>query len=63
MVVDYASGLLLYKDRRCFLGTLVLKGDWEGDAWVKCDGGCDEIIGVDYAVDYVVGLAHCIHKR
>jgi len=38
----------------------VLEGDW-GDAWVKCDGGCGEIIGVDYAVDNAAGLAHRIH--
>ena len=38
MVVDYATGLLLYKDRRYFLGAPVLEGD-RGGAWVKCDGG------------------------
>jgi len=28
MVMDYATGLLSYKDRRQFLGALVLEGDW-----------------------------------
>jgi len=42
MVVDYAPGLLSYK-RRYFLGAPVLEGDW-GGTWIKCDGGCGEII-------------------
>jgi len=30
MVVDYATNLLSYKDRRYFLGAPVLEGDWGG---------------------------------
>jgi len=43
MVVDYATGLLSYKDRRYFLGAPVLES-YCGGAWVKYDGGCGEII-------------------
>jgi len=43
MVVDYATGLLSYKDGRYFLGAPVLEGD-RGGSWVECNGGCGEII-------------------
>jgi len=43
MVVNYATGLLSYKDRRYFLGATVLDGGL-GETGVKCDGGCSEII-------------------
>jgi len=38
MVVDYAAGFLSYKERKYFLGALVLDGG------LKCDGGCSEIV-------------------
>ena len=41
MVVEYATGLLSYKERRYFLGASMLDG--LGEAGVKCDGGCGEI--------------------
>jgi len=42
MVVDYATGLLSYKDNIFPRGAGARGG--LGGAWVKCDGGCGEII-------------------
>ena len=44
MVVDYATGLLSYKDRRYFLGAPVLEGDRGRVHGLNAMEGCGEII-------------------
>ena len=44
MVVDYAAGLLAYKERSYFLGVSVLEGEWGGNGLNVMEGAvklCD----------------------